>query len=134
MNRIITYLTFKGNCKEAMHFYQHCLGGELSLQTVGDSHKSGDLPKAFRKYVLEAALKKGHMLIKGTDLSEEPLTLGNTITILLECEDKEEMKSYYENLAESGEVTYPIIDNFFGGQCGMLKDKYGFQWLLRSSS
>ena len=134
MNRIITYLTFNGNCKEAMVFYQQCLGGELSVQTIGESHRAESLPKEMRKYVLEAALTRGNMVIKGTDISDEPLARGNTITILLECTDKEAMKHYYKKLAEAGEETYPVMDNFFGGQCGMLKDRYGFQWLLRSGS
>ena len=28
------YLAFNGNCQEAMHFYQQCLGGELNIQLI----------------------------------------------------------------------------------------------------
>src|SRR6185312_5274964 len=31
------YLIFNGNCREAMTFYQTCLGGELSVTTFGES-------------------------------------------------------------------------------------------------
>ena len=31
------YLTFNGNCKEAMGFYKEIFGGELSLMTAGKS-------------------------------------------------------------------------------------------------
>jgi PhnB protein len=37
MTQINSYLTFNGNCQEAMIFYQKCLGGELTFQTVGES-------------------------------------------------------------------------------------------------
>ena len=134
MSQIITYLTFNGNCREAMKFYRRCLEAELSIQTVGESPDSGKLPQSMKNLVLEAALQKGNMLIKGTDISDGTLVQGNRVTILLECKDDETMKGYYEKLAEEGEETYPIVQNFFGGQCGMLKDKFGFQWLLRSSS
>ena len=32
MKSVTTYLHFNGNCREAMSFYQTCLGGELHLQ------------------------------------------------------------------------------------------------------
>lgn len=32
------FLLFDGNCAEAMGFYQACLGGELTLTTVGDTY------------------------------------------------------------------------------------------------
>jgi PhnB protein len=31
------YLIFNGNCREAMTFYQSCLGGELNVMTFGDA-------------------------------------------------------------------------------------------------
>ena len=36
MTQINAYLTFNGNCREAMQFYTDCLGGELYLQTIGE--------------------------------------------------------------------------------------------------
>jgi PhnB protein len=30
MNALRPYLTFSGNCREAMEFYAECLGGEVS--------------------------------------------------------------------------------------------------------
>ena len=46
---IHSYLTFSGNCREAMTFYQECFGGTLTFQTVGDSPMSGKLPKKMKK-------------------------------------------------------------------------------------
>ena len=37
MTQINSYLTFNGNCREAMTFYKECLGGELEFQTIGES-------------------------------------------------------------------------------------------------
>jgi PhnB protein len=31
MKEVTTYLTFDGNCREAISFYGKCLGGELQL-------------------------------------------------------------------------------------------------------
>jgi PhnB protein len=35
------YLTFNGNCKEAMNFYKEIFGRELSMMTAGESPARG---------------------------------------------------------------------------------------------
>ncbi len=56
---INSYLTFSGNCREAMRFYQECLGGELQIQTIGDSPMAAKMPKKMKNYILHATLTNG---------------------------------------------------------------------------
>lgn len=130
MNQIISYLTFNGNCREAMSFYQSCLGGALSFQTVGDNPRSEKLPQVMKEYIVHATLRKEHMLLMGTDMIAEKLSRGNSVSILLECSSHEELRRYYENLATSGETTQPVTKTYWGALFGGLTDKYGIQWLL----
>ncbi len=58
MTQINSYLTFNGNCREAMNFYKSCLGGELHFQTIGDSPLSEGMPAAMKACILKATLKK----------------------------------------------------------------------------
>jgi PhnB protein len=44
MTQLNAYLHFNGNCREAMTFYQACLGGELKMQAVGESPMAGQMP------------------------------------------------------------------------------------------
>jgi PhnB protein len=37
MKEATPYLIFNGNCREAMTFYQSCLGGELNVMTFGEA-------------------------------------------------------------------------------------------------
>ena len=37
MAQLNAYLHFQDNCRQAMTFYKDCLGGELTLMTVGES-------------------------------------------------------------------------------------------------
>ncbi|MEQ9287680.1 MAG: VOC family protein [Cyclobacteriaceae bacterium] len=127
------YLSFNGNCKEAMVFYQHCIGGELTYQMVGASPDSGNLPRQMKDCVLEATLSKENVLLKGTDLVDDMVARGNSMTILIECRDQDEMKSYFKNLAVGGREILPPAAGFFGGLHAMLTDRFGFQWLLRST-
>jgi len=44
MKSVTTYLSFDGNCRQAMSFYQQCLGSELQLYAYPDAqgHPSSD--------------------------------------------------------------------------------------------
>lgn len=134
MTRMATYLSFNGNCKEAMIFYQGCIGGVLTLQPVEGTPVCGQLPQKMKDCILEATLTKDKVVLKGTDLVDDLLARGNSMTILLECHDQNEMKSYFESLSVGGEEVEPPTVGFFGGLHAMLTDKFGFPWLLRCAS
>ncbi|RZK51082.1 MAG: VOC family protein, partial [Pedobacter sp.] len=56
MANINSYLTFNGNCKEAMSFYQDCLGGELTFQSIGESPMGNNMPQIMANKILHAVL------------------------------------------------------------------------------
>jgi Uncharacterized protein conserved in bacteria len=68
MTQINAYLTFNGNCREAMTFYQICLGGDLSFQTVGESPLSAKMPGRMKDCILQATLTNGALVLMGSDM------------------------------------------------------------------
>ena len=44
MTNINAYLNFNGQCREAMTFYQQCLGGELVMQKISESPMAARVP------------------------------------------------------------------------------------------
>ena len=46
MTQLSPYINFNGECRQAMHFYQECLGGELHLQTIAGSPIEGKLAES----------------------------------------------------------------------------------------
>lgn len=131
MSQLITYLIFNGNCKEAMSFYRDCLGGELTLQALADSPGSEGLPVSMKRYIVQASLKRENMVLMGTDLCDEEIFRGNSISILIEGENLRELESYYDKLAENGHASFPLAETFWGGISGGLIDKFGNRWLFR---
>lgn len=131
MKGLITYLTFNGNCREAMLFYQDCLGGELTLQTVGDTPAKTGLPDHMRQFIVHSTLKRENLSLMGTDMvGDEGLIKGNNSSILIECSTKEEAKEVYDKLSEKGRRTHPVKKDYWGALFGGLKDKYGNHWLI----
>jgi PhnB protein len=131
MTQINSYLTFSGNCREAMEFYKECLGGELVLQTIGESPMADKMPQQMKDCILHSTLTKGALVLMGSDMvSEKGLTKGNAVSLCLNCSDEEEIKRCYENLSKNGEATHPLETTFWGATFGDLIDKYGNHWLL----
>ena len=131
MTQIIAYLTFDGNCREAMTFYQECLGGELMLQTIGETPLADQMPDSIKGYILHARLTKDGLSLLASDMvPESGLAVGNAISLMLGCSSAEEIRHCYEKLSAGGQPTHPLEDTFYGALMGDLTDKYGNHWLL----
>ncbi len=131
MTQINAYITFSGNCREAMNFYKEVLDGELALQTIGESPMAEKLPANMRNYILHAQLTKGDLTLMASDMvSDQGLVKGNSITLMLACHSEEEIKNCYKKLSVGGKATHPLEDTFLGAVFGGLTDKFGNHWLL----
>lgn len=128
---INTYLTFSGNCREAMTFYQQCLGGELSFQTVGESTTAGHMPAQMKNCIIHSTLIKCDLVLMGSDMvSENGLLKGNSVSMMLNCNSEPDVRKLYEKLSAGGKQTHPLELTFWGTLFGDLTDKYGNHWLL----
>ncbi|MBZ4191507.1 VOC family protein [Niabella beijingensis] len=131
MIRIKSYLTFNGNCREAMIFYKKCLGGELHFQTLGESVGAELLPKALETYILQASLRSPHAEIIATDLvPEEGLYQGNNVALMLECRSLNELMQVYQRLGKGGTATQRVIPTASGSYYASLTDRFGIRWML----
>jgi PhnB protein len=123
------YLTFNGNCREAMHYYNECLGGELTLMPVGETPIASQLPPHMQDSILHSALKTNDFEIMATDMTPEKFTAGNDVQLCLVCKNEEELYSLFEKLSAGGKVTQPLHEMFFG-IIGTVMDKFGKRWIL----
>jgi len=131
MTQINTYLSFNGNCREAMNFYKDCLGGELNLQTIGESPLADKMPAQMKECILHATLIKEKLVLMGSDmLGEKGLLRGNNVSMAINCSSEEEIQNFYEKLSAGGNKDHALEQSFWGATFGDLTDKYGNHWLL----
>jgi PhnB protein len=131
MTQINSYLTFNGNCREAMGFYKECLGGELVLQTIGESPLADKMPKQMRDCILHSTLTRGALILLGSDMvGEGGLKKGNAVSLMLDCSSEDEIRNTYERMSAGGQATHALETSFWGALFGDLTDKYGNHWLL----
>jgi PhnB protein len=131
MASINSYLTFNGNCREAMNFYKDCLGGTLNFQTVGESPLSEKLPDQMKDSIMHSSLVRGDLVLMGSDMCPDSgLVKGNAVSMLLNCISEEELWNFYEKLSRGGKKDHPVENTFWGALFGELTDKYENHWLL----
>ena len=131
MKRINSYLTFDGNCRDAMLFYKDCFGGELMLQTVGESPLGEEIPRGMSHFILHSALTNESRGLMGSDMVPGTgLVRGNAVSLALECVSEEELRTCYRKLSSLGSGDYPPEETFWGALFGGLTDRFGNHWLL----
>ena len=79
MIEVNPYLNFNGRCREAMEFYQQCLGGELLLQKLGESPMAAQMSSSVAEKILHSQLTNGAYILMGSDLIGNKLEPGNSI-------------------------------------------------------
>lgn len=131
-----TYLTFNGNCEEAFTFYKSVFGGEFSyLGRFGEMPENEEykVPDSDKNKIMHVSLPIGSAILMGSDTGGEWATdymVGNNFSISITAESKEEAKKLFDALAEGGQVTMPLESTFWSEYFGMLKDKFGINWMI----
>ena len=131
MTTLNPYLSFKGQAREAMEFYQSVFGGELTVSTFGESGMSED--PATADQVMHSQLEADGMTLMGADTPEGmPYNPGDTISISLSgpSEDGERLRGYWEGLSQGGTEAVPLEKAPWGDYFGMLTDRFGVGWLV----
>jgi PhnB protein len=131
MTQINAYLRFNGNCRQAMTFYKECLGGELNMQTVGESPIANQSPREAHNNIMHSTLMKEGWTLLGSDMMNAGDRInGNAIDLAINCSSEEEIQTFFSKLSAGGQVSYPLHKEFWGGMFGMLTDKFGNGWML----
>ncbi|MDB5284535.1 MAG: hypothetical protein JWO06_3610, partial [Bacteroidota bacterium] len=109
---------------------KECLGGELTLQTIGESPMAGKMPAHMKEFILHSTLTKGLLIIMGSDMvPESGLAIGNSVSLMLNCSEND-ITVFYEKLSAGGKKDHPLEHTFWGATFGDLTDKFGNHWLL----
>lgn len=131
MIQISPYLTFNGNCREAMTFYQTCLGGELSLQTVAETPMADQCLAGMQQQIMHSILEKNGAVLMATDMTRpEGVKPGNDMAISINFDSEEEIRTCYSELTSGGEVIDPLKEAFGNSLFGVVQDRYGKVWML----
>jgi PhnB protein len=132
MTTINPYVGFNGKCREALTFYQHCLGGgELNFMTFEDTPMSAQCAPEMKHHIVHSSLMKGPLVLMGTDMTAPGgFTHGNSMAVSVNCSSEEEINSFFDKFSQGGKIIDPLGVKFWGGIFGVIDDQYGVRWMF----
>ncbi len=128
-SRLNPYLSFRGNAREAMEFYQSVLGGELVVNTFGEF---GQADTRIADQIMHSMLvSPAGFALMGADtppgMEHNP---GDNISISLSGDDDDELRGYWTKLSEGATIAVPLERQMWGDEFGMLIDQFGITWMV----
>ncbi len=134
MPAINPYLTFNGNCAEAMRFYERTLGGKLQIMTNGESPIADKLPPGNADRIMHARLDfDGGVLMASDDMPSNSYKGMHGFAVSVIYPTAAEARRVFEALAKGGKVFMPLDKAFWAEAFGMLVDRFGTPWLINGA-
>jgi PhnB protein len=135
MATINPYINFNGNAEEAFTFYKSVFGGEFSFLSRFKDMEGPEFAVSAdeAQKIMHIALPIGGNTLMGNDV---PAFMGptneneNRSKISVNCDSKEEADKLFSGLSEGAQIEVPISDSPWGSYFGMLRDKYGIEWMV----
>ena len=112
-----------------MEFYRDVLGGELVINTFGE-YGSDDPAIADKTMHAQLETDRGFTLMASDTAPGMEHRPGTNITISLSGEDGDELRGYWDKLADGGTVAMPLEKQMWGDEFGMLTDRFGIGWMV----
>ncbi|KEO83969.1 VOC family protein [Tumebacillus flagellatus] len=123
------YFIFDGNSREAIHFYEKVLGGQvMGIMTFGEmpADPNQPLPEEMKDRVMHAHLKVGATDLMFSDTYPGmPHQQGDWIQIAIHPTEEAEAREIFAALEDGGEVVMPLTKMDWSPCYGIVKDKFG---------
>ncbi len=135
--KIVTSLSFRGQCKEAFEFYASVLGGKITAAfPYGEGPPDMPVGPQYKDWLMHAWLEVGDQAIMGADMDtdwapnvDKPK---NGFDVTLHTEDAAQARRWYDALSEGGTPVMPFGETFWSPGYGNFIDKFGVPWMVNT--
>lgn len=135
--KIVTSLSFRGQCREAFEFYAQVLGGKITAaMPYGDGPPDMPVPPHYKDWLMHCWMDVGDQSLMGADMDEQwapnIAKPKNGFDVTLHTTDKAEAERWFNQLSEGGKATMPFGETFWSPGYGGLVDKFGVPWMVNT--
>ena len=123
------YVNFRGNCAEAIKYYETHLGAKLGMMmTHAQSPEASRVGPDWKDAVLHAQLTIGGAELMAADIpNAEPM---RSAYLTLRTDSDSEAERVFSALSDGGRIFMPIQETFFASRFGQLQDRFGINWMI----
>lgn len=135
MTQLTNYLSFNGNCGEAMRFYEETLNGKIeTLMTNGQSPAAEHCSPGASDRIMHACLTfDGAMLMAGDVPEHLPYEGMKGFNLTVTYDDTARARQVFDALSDGGTVTMPFEKTFWAEGAGMVTDRFGTPWIINGA-
>jgi PhnB protein len=130
--KVTPYVSFNGNCEEAVLFYRSVLGGAAHFMRYSDLPADAGMPVGdfWKSKIMHGSLvlDGGVEIYFGDAWEGSRVEIGSNNTMHLNVDSEEEVSRIVDGLSEGGEITMPAGRMFWGSAYGSLVDRFGVHW------
>lgn len=136
MTQLHAYLSFNGNCAEAMKYYARVLGARLETQiTFGEAPGGDPPPPGHADKIMHAYLVHDDFSLMAGDIPPGTAYGGvQGVMLTLTFDSVAEAQRVFDALADGGQVQMPMAEAFWAERFGMLTDRFGVPWGINGAS
>ena len=129
------HINFNGNAEEAFNFYKSVFGGEFTqiVRFKDISSPEFPIPEKEANKIMQIVLPIGKNTLMANDVPEGMGRVNeneNRSKIFIRAESREEADKLFNGLSAGGNIEAPIGDSPWGSYFGMLRDKFGIEWMV----
>jgi len=131
--KVSPYLTFNGNCAEAIVLYEKAFGVKAESCQYKDAPPSEGYnpPSGTENFIMHAQFCVGEGIIMMCDTTPDMKhSFSNGMAILVQFDDEESAKKAFDILKEGGSVGMELQQTFWDKCFGSLEDKFGVGWMI----
>ena len=134
--KIVTSLSFRGQCREAFEFYAKVLGGKITAaMPYGDAPPGMPITdEKYKTWLMHCWLEVGDQALMGADMDVgwAPTSTSPRTASTLPCTPRTmaEGQRWFDQLSEGGKAVMPFGETFWSPGFGSLVDKFGVPWMI----
>jgi len=125
------YIMFKGDCEEALNFYEQTLGAKIeSLMKNAGSPAEEHMPPEWREKVLHARFTIDGHVVMASDAPPGHQKEPQGFSLSLSFDDTAKGEEIFNKLAAGGSTQMPFGPTFWAKGFGMCVDRFGIPWMV----
>lgn len=126
------YLTFNGNCQEALNMYEEVFQTTNSgIMRFSDMPPSENFVIEYPEMIMHSEIEVNGGKLLMSDNIELNTVIGDNMTINYATKDESELRGIWDRFTEQGaHVEMELEPSFFAPLFGILTDRFGIQWML----
>lgn len=135
--KIVTSLSFQGQCRQAFEFYAQVLGGVITAAfPYGEGPPDMPVGPQYKDWLMHAWLDVGDQAIMGADMDTDwapnIAQPKNGFDVALHYDDAAEARRIFDALSEGGRVIMAFAPTFWSPGYGAFIDKFGVPWMINT--